>query len=152
MRLVLLSLAASLVAVTPAVANEARVEARGGVVWDSTDSEAVAGIALGYDWDLGETAFVGAEVSGDKLLTDGTKVAFGVSGRLGAKIAEAGKLYGVGGYATENCDLCEETWNLGAGYQHAFGPFYGKVEYRHVFVGNGFSDADMAVVGLGYRF
>lgn len=152
MRLVLLSLAASLVAATPALANEGRVEARGGVVWDSNDSEAIGGIAAGYDWDLGTMAFVGGEVSADKILNDGFKVSFGASARLGARLGEASKLYAVGGYATENCDLCEETWNLGAGYQRAFGPFYGKIEYRHVFVGNGFSDADQAVAGLGYRF
>lgn len=153
MRLVLISLAASLVAATPALANEARVEARGGVVWNSTDSEEIAGVAAGYDYDLGSTAFVGAEVSADKLLTDGTKVAFGFSGRLGAKVMENGKLYAAGGYNTESCDGCEGAWTLGAGYQHSFGKFYGKVEYRHFFNDNAlFTDTDAAVVGLGVKF
>jgi outer membrane immunogenic protein len=152
MRLVLISLAASLVAATPALANEARVEARGGVIWGGGDSEAIAGVAAGYDYDLGDTAFVGAEVTADKILTDGTKVTFGFNGRVGAKIAEAGKLYAVGGYNTESCDLCDGTWTAGAGYQHSFGKLYGKVEYRHFFVKNGFSDADAVVAGLGMKF
>lgn len=153
MRLVLISLAASLVAATPALANETRVEARVGEVWDSSDNEEIAGVALGYDYDLGSTAFVGGEVSADKLLTSGTKVTFGFSGRLGAKVMEDGKLYAAGGYNTENCDNCEGAWSLGAGYQHSFGKFYGKVEYRHFFPdAAGATDFDGAVVGLGVKF
>ncbi|MBA4353747.1 MAG: hypothetical protein C0409_03560 [Novosphingobium sp.] len=152
MRLVLISLAASLVAATPALANEARVEARGGVAWSAGESEAIAGVAAGYDYDLGETAFAGAEVTADKLLTDNTKVSFGFNGRLGAKIAEAGKLYAVGGYNTEFCDFCDGTWTAGAGYQHGFGKFYGKVEYRHFFVDNSADDVDAVAVGLGVKF
>ncbi|NLR71864.1 hypothetical protein HGI47_13385 [Novosphingobium sp. ERN07] len=153
MRLVLISLAASLVAATPALANEARVEARGGIVWNSTDSEEIAGVAAGYDFDLGETAFAGGEVSADKLLTDGTKVTFGFAARAGAKIGEAGKLYGIGGYNTENCDGCEGAWSLGAGYQHSFGKFYAKAEYRHFFPDNAlFTDTDAAIIGLGVKF
>ncbi|MEL0211371.1 MAG: hypothetical protein VW891_12465, partial [Novosphingobium sp.] len=68
MRLVLISLAASLVAATPALANETRVEARGGAVWNDSNTEALAGVAAGYDYDLGQAAFVGAEVSADKVL------------------------------------------------------------------------------------
>ena len=86
MRLVLLSLAAAgaTLAATPALANEARVEARGGVIWNGSDSEAIAGVAAGYDVDLGEKTFVGVEVSGDKILTDHTRVSFGASARAGA--------------------------------------------------------------------
>lgn len=153
MRLVLISLAASLVAATPALANEARVEARGGIIWDSTDSEETAGIAAGYDYDLGKTAFVGAEVTADKLLTSGTQVTFGFNGRVGAKLSEAGKLYAVGGYNTESCDGCEGAWTLGGGYQHSFGKLYGKVEYRHFFNDNAlFNDVDAAFIGLGVKF
>lgn len=152
MRLVLLSLAAALVSATPALANEARVEARGGVIWDQGDSEAIAGVAAGYDWDLASKTFVGVEASADKILTSNTIVSFGASVRAGVKLDEAAKLYAVGGYSTKPCHGCEESWNLGAGYQRAFGPVYGKLEYRHSFVGNGFSDPDAVVAGLGYRF
>ncbi|MBF9152734.1 hypothetical protein [Novosphingobium jiangmenense] len=153
MRLVLISLAASLVAATPALANEARVEARGGVAWSNGDSEAIAGVAAGYDYDLGSTAFVGAEISADKIL-DGAanRVGVGFSGRVGAKIAEVGKLYAVGGYTTKFCELCDGTWTAGAGYQHSFGKLYGKVEYRHFFVKDSTIDVDAVAVGLGVKF
>lgn len=151
-----LATAATLVA-TPAFAQdsagEARVEARGGIVWDGSDSEAIAGIAAGYDFDLGSSAFVGGEVTADKILTDDTQVTFGFNGRVGAKLGGGTKLYGIGGYQTKSCDLCEESWTAGAGAEVPFGEkLYGKVEYRHFFVGNGFSDYDAAVAGVGLRF
>lgn len=153
MRLVLLSLAASLVAASPALANEGRIEGRGGVIWGSGNSEAIAGIAAGYDWDMGSKAFVGLEVSGDKILESNTRVAFGAAARAGLKTSEAGKLYAIGGYATKPCKFCEESWNLGAGYEHKLsGNIYGKVEYRHNFVGNNIADTNVAGVGLGLRF
>ena len=153
MRKVLLSLAASMVLATPALANEARVEARGGVIWDQGDTKGIAGVAAGYDFDMGSRAFVGAEVSADKILTDGTKVSFGFGGRAGVKTSEAGKLYAVGSYQTEPCDGCEDSWTLGAGYQHSFGGnLYGKVEYRHFFVNHGVSDPDAVTAGLGVKF
>ena len=158
MRNVVFSIAAAALAATsfaaaPAMANEARVEARGGIVWNGSDSEAVAGAAAGYDFDLGEKSFAGVEVSGDKILTDHTRVSFGASARAGAKLGDPVKLYAVGGYATKPCKGCEGSFNLGAGYQHNFGQnFYGKVEYRHSFVGNGVKDNDAAVAGLGVRF
>lgn len=153
MRLVLLTLAASLVAATPALANEARVEARGGAIWNKGNTEAVAGVAAGYDFDLGSMAFAGAEVSADKILTSGTKVSFGFNGRLGAKVTEASKVYAIGGYNTENCDFCDGAWSLGAGYQQAFGKLYGKLEYRHFFADNAaLTDLDAVVVGVGVKF
>lgn len=152
MRYVALSLLASLAVASPALANEARVEARGGVVWDSNNSEATAGIAAGYDWDLGGSTFVGLETSADKILTDNTRVTFGVGGRLGVKTSPDGKLYAVSTYQTKNCRFCEESVTLGAGYQHVLGNnLYGKVEYRHHFVEN-VTDYDAALVGVGVKF
>ncbi len=153
MRKVLLPLLASLAVASPALANEARVEARGGVIWGQGDSEAVAGIAAGYDFDLGSNAFAGVEVSGDKVLESNTRVAFGFTGRAGAKISDAGKLYAAGGYTTKFARFGDESFHLGAGYQHAFGDkFYGKVEYRHYFFDHGVADPDAVVAGLGVRF
>lgn len=155
MRTVLISLAAvAAVAATPALANEARVEARGGVIWGGGDTEATAGAAVGYDFDLGTSAFAGAEVSGDKVLTSGTKVAFGLTGRVGAKVGGAGKLYANGGYTTEFADNAEGNWHVGAGYQQNLGDkLYGKVEYRHYLPkGANTADADSVGVGLGLRF
>ena len=152
MRIVLLSLAASLVAATPALANEVRVETRAGVYWTDGATKGTAGVAAGYDFDLGPAAFSGLEVSGDKILTSGTKVAWGFTGRLGAKLAGS-KLYGTGGYTTEPCSLCEGSWHLGAGYERGFmGNLYGKVEYRHYFGRNGFNDANAVVAGVRVKF
>ena len=157
MRKVLLSLAPVLamsgMLATPALANEGRVEARGGVIWDQGDEQAIAGVAAGYDYDLGTTAFAGPEVSADKILEGGTRVSFGVGGRAGIRTSEAGKLYAAGSYQTKPCAGCEHSWTLGAGYQQNFGSnIYGKVEYRHYFVGKGISDPDSVTAGLGVRF
>jgi outer membrane immunogenic protein len=152
MRKILVSLAASLAIASPALANEARVEARGGVVFGSGDEEAIAGIAAGYDYDLGSKAFVGAEVSADKVLEGGTRVTFGLGGRAGVKLAEAGKLYVAGSWQSKPCSFCDDFWSAGAGYQHNFGTnLYGKVEYRHFIVDNA-NDPDAVLVGLGARF
>lgn len=152
MRLVVLSAAAALVAATPAVANEIRVEARGGVAWNNSNTEATAGIAAGYDYDLGEKAFVGMEVSGDKLLVDGAKVEFGFTGRAGAKLG-AGKLYVDGGYATTFDGNLADAWVLGAGYEHSFGEkLYGKLAYRHSFYQDNVVDSDAVLAGVGVKF
>lgn len=153
MRKFILPLLASLAIASPAMANEGRIEARGGVIWSGGDSEDTWGMAAGYDFDLGETAFAGAEVSGDKIGTSGTKVSWGLTGRLGAKIGAAGKLYGNAGYSTETCTGCPDAWHAGAGYQHGLGKnLYLKAEYRHFFVNSGFDDADAVVAGVGVKF
>jgi len=153
MRLAILSAAAVLVAATPAFANETRLEARGGVYWTDGYTQGTAGVAAGYDMDLGPAAFVGAEVSADKILDSGTKVAFGFTGRGGAKLGPVGKLYVDGGYTTEPCDLCDGSWHAGAGYEHSFGPMlYGKVAYRHYFTDNGVPDSNAVIAGVGVKF
>ena len=153
MRVVLASLAAVAALASPALANEGRFEGRGGVVWSGGDSEAIAGVAAGYDWDLGDSGFVGLELSGDKVLEDNTRVSLGVGGRAGAKLGQVGKLYAAASYQTKPCKLCEDSVSLGAGYQHSFGGnLYGKVEYRRFFVGNGVKDYNAAMAGLGVKF
>ncbi len=153
MRKVIFALAAaSALAATPALANETRVEVRGGVIWSGGSSQDVWGGAVGYDFDLGSSAFAGAEVSGDVIGASGSKVAFGFTGRLGGKLSEKSKLYAAGGYTTEFCTACGGNWNAGVGFEQGFGKnFYGKVEYRHFFDGT-FSDADAVVAGVGLKF
>ena len=152
MRKVIIAVAASLIAATPALANEARVEARGGVYWQPGTTEATAGIAAGYDFDLGP-AFAGLEVSGDKVLNGAfDRVAFGFTGRLGTKLTPADKIFAAAGYTTKPCALCAGSENVGAGYEHSFGPLYGKVEYRHFFANQGFSDSNAVAVGVGMHF
>ncbi len=153
MRLVVLSLAAALVSATPALANEARIEGRGGVIWDNGTTEDIWGVAAGYDWDLSANTFAGVEVSGDKIGASNTKVAWGFTGRAGAKVGNGTKLYVDGGYTTEPCDLCEHSWHAGAGVEQPIsGNVYAKVAYRHNFVANGFSDTDSVVAGVGMKF
>lgn len=148
----LLAAAATLgAAASPALANEIRAEARGGVYWLPGASKGVAGVAGGYDFDLGPAAFSGIEISGDKILTSDTKVAWGFTGRLGAKLAGA-KAFAAGGYTTEPCDLCKGSWHAGVGAEVPVAPmFYGKVEYRHFFTENA-KDSDALMAGLGVRF
>jgi len=153
MRTVILSLAVALAAATPALANEARVEARAGVIWGGGDSEAVAGAAVGYDFDLGSSAFAGVEVSADKVLDSAAnRVAFGFTGRLGVKVGENDKVFAAGGYTTKFSQFGVDSEHLGAGWQHNFGPVYGKVEYRHFFTNQGVVDADAVVGGIGINF
>lgn len=153
MRKVLLPLLASLAVASPALANESRIEARGGVIWDQGHSEGTAGIAAGYDFDLGTSAFAGVEVSGDKILESNTRVAFGATARAGVKISDAGKAYVAGGYTSKFAKYGDDSLHLGAGYQHNFGQkLYGKVEYRHYFFDHGVTDPDAVAVGLGVRF
>ena len=153
MRKILLALAASAVVASPALANEARVEARGGVYWSNGYSQDAYGLAAGYDYDLGEKAFAGFEVSGDKIADTGTKVAFGLTGRLGTRLSEKTKLFVAGGYTTEPCTLCDGAWDAGAGLEQGFGSkLYGKVEYRHFFTKSGSPDSDAVMAGLGVKF
>lgn len=155
MRKVIFALAATTAALvaTPALANEGRAEVRGGVVWGNGQTNATAGAALGYDVDLGSNAFVGGEVSADKQLDNGFKVAFGFNGRLGAKVGNGTKLFAAGGYTTEGCTGCDGNWDAGAGVEQNFGgKFYGKVEYRHYFKNDVGVKGDAVVAGLGLRF
>lgn len=141
----------SAVVATPALAaegGEAHVEVRGGYVTGSGLDDATIGAAAGYDFDLGSSAFLGAEVAGDKVLKDGFDVQFSAGGRVGAKVGAAGKAYVTGGYTFSDID----DPYVGAGYQHKFGQnVYGKAEYRHQFI-DGFDDFDTFAVGVGYAF
>lgn len=153
MRTVLFAAAAVLASATPALANEYRAEARGGVIWSGGDNEAIAGVAAGYDFDLAPRTFIGAEVSADKILTSGTRVAFGFNARGGVSVPVVGKLYATGGYTTKACSGCDDQWNAGAGIQHTFLPMiYGKLEYRHFFERKFTNSANAVVVGLGVKY
>lgn len=145
----LAALAAATVA-TPALAQsgEGRAEVRGGIAWAQGDEEAFAGVAAGYDFDLGTTAFAGVEVGADKVLADGAHVLFSIGGRVGAKVGDAGRIYALAGYGNADGD---DGAFAGAGYQHALGKnLYGKIEYRRTLVEG--PDVNFAGVGLGVRF
>lgn len=141
----------SAVVATPALAadgGEARVEVRGGYVTGSGLDDATIGGAAGYDFDLGTSTFVGAEVAGDKVLKNGFDVQFSAGGRVGTKVGEKGKLFAAGGYTFSDID----DPYAGVGYEHKILPnAYLKGEYRHQFIG-GFRDFDSFVVGVGLNF
>jgi outer membrane immunogenic protein len=147
-KLLIAAAAVSAFIASPAMANEGRVEARGGIAFAAGAEEAFAGIGAGYDFDLGESAFAGVDLGADKVLADGADVFWSVGGRVGAKVGEKGKAYVLGGIGF--ADGFEEGY-LGAGYQHKLGEkVYGKVEYRRVLLDG--SDLNFAGVGVGVAF
>lgn len=141
----------SAVVATPALAadgGEVRAEVRGGYITGNGLDDATLGIAGGYDLNLGDKLFAGAEIAGDKVLKDDFDVQFSAGGRLGAKVGTNGKLYATGGYTFGQID----DPYAGAGYQHKLGQnLYAKGEYRHQFINN-FGDFDTFVVGVGFAF
>jgi len=155
MRLVHLSLIAATMAAfpalaAPALADGARVEVQGGADWASGQStRGVIGAAGGYDWSLPGGAFIGVEESVDKPLTSHTHVRWGSSGRIGMHVTPSDKLYATAGY---NYGVGPHASDAGAGWEHSFGPMYGKVEYKHYFTEGGFPDSNGAVVGVGVHF
>ena len=151
MRLLAFSLVGALAAATPALADEARVELRGGVGWpDGQAAKGEVGAAAGYDWSLGSGAFFGAEESVDKVLASGQKVRWGTSGRLGAHVTPNDKLYATAGYAYGKGPNAP---TVGAGWEHGLGgKAYGKVEYKHFFNEDGAPHSNAALVGVGMHF
>jgi len=145
-KLVILASAITALIATPAMAaGEGRIEGRGAIGWAGGSEDFFAGVAAGYDFDLGETAFAGPEVSYDTNF-DGADLV-NVGGRLGAKVGEKGKLYVAAAYELADA----EEFNAGVGYQHSFtDKVYGKVEYRRYFL-NG-TDLNAAGVGIGVKF
>ena len=144
----LIAAAAALVAATPAAANEGRAEVRGGIAWGGGVEEAVAGAAVGYDFDLGESAFIGVEGSADHVLASGYEFVFGASARLGARVGTAGKIFAAGGYSFGEG---EDQVHVGGGYEHKVGSnVYVKAEYRHFF--SDFVDANVVAAGVGVTF
>lgn len=153
MKKFVLAAVAAVAFASPAMANEARVEVRGGLIAIEDTSETIYGAAAGYDIDMGPVAFVGVEVSADKIDLTGTKTAFGFTGRIGGRSDSGLRAYATGGYTTEACDGCEGQWHAGVGVQQSFaGMFYGKVEYRRYFETDNAFAGNAGVVGLGVRF
>ena len=139
----------------PAQAEELRVEARGGVVFSGGSEEATIGGAIGFDGEAAGPVFIGAELSLDQILQDGTDLVVGASARVGVAATEAVKVYATGGWASSPCDVfCSDAWTAGAGAQLALGGnLYAKAEYRHFFPTKGaFNEPDAVVVGLGVQF
>ena len=127
----------------------ARAELRGGVAWSEGHTDPVLGIATGYDFDLGDHTFLGAEVSGEKIPTEDTYVELALTARLGTAVSEEGSLFVNGGYTfTHHGDGP----HLGLGYEYhlGHGGTYVAAEYRHVFVDH--HQANAITIGIGTFF
>lgn len=143
-----LAVATAALVAAPAQANEGRFEARGGIAWAGGSEEAIAGVAAGYDFDLGSAAFIGVEGSADKILASGADVVFGATGRIGAKVSENGKLFLAGGYSFGEG---EDVPHLGIGYSQKVGAsVYVTGEYRRFF--SDIQDVNAATLGVGFNF
>lgn len=137
----------------PALADEAYIEGTGGVSWTSEETDAIAGLALGYDVDLDETFFVGVEGTAEKLLTGGTRVAWGIGGRVGAEVLPRSKIFTGVNWQSKDCRECGNAVGLGVGWeQNLSEKIYAKLEFKHLFVENGEPDANVGIVGLGMMF
>ena len=133
--------------------GEARVEVRGGGVFFEGTDEATVGVAAGYDFNLSDTLFVGAEVSADKILLDGTDVAFGFTGRAGINAGDNAKVFVTGGYTTAIFDFVDGNWHAGAGASfNVSEKVYIKGEYRHYFESDFALGSDAVVAGVGFKF
>jgi outer membrane immunogenic protein len=131
---------------TPAYASG---EARAGIASAGGTSETFAGIGGGYDFDLGDKAFVGVDLGADKVLAPGTEMFVSVGGRVGAKVGGNGRIYASGGMGF--CCGGSDPY-IGAGYQYRLNPkVYGKIEYRKALSGFG-PNIDFVGIGLGVAF
>ncbi len=147
MRKLIVTAAALAAFTSPVMAaeGEGRVEARAGIVWAGGAEDFVGGAAAGYDFDLGDSAFVGPEVSVDSDFEGTTLVNLG--GRLGFKAGDATKLYAIAAYDVGD----GEEFNAGVGAQLDLSEkLYGKAEYRRYFYSG--TDANVAGVALGLKF
>jgi len=120
------------------------------------------GGAFGYDRQLGN-AVIGAEteITGSTTKDDAAGVSAGrdlyVGGRLGYVVGGSTLVYGKGGLTNARVDFggigtTFDGWRLGAGVEHSFGKFYGKVEYRYSRYEEADLNRDQVVAGLGVRF
>jgi hypothetical protein len=159
MRLVLIPLLASLAVAAPAMAEStpdsskttgARFDVHGGLGWaDGQTAQGTLGATLGYDVATPGHTFVGIEQSVDKVLTSSDKARWSTTARAGLQVTPANKLYGLAGYSY---GVGPNGTHIGGGVEHAFGPYFTKVEYRHTFNEDAARDSNAALVGVGLRF
>lgn len=127
-------------------AGEGRMEIRTGVAWTECCSDESIGIAVGYDYDLSESMFIGAEAVADTNF-DFVSPVVGVNARVGLKTSDNGKLFAVAGYAYDT-DWEIDDAVLGLGYQHNIGKVLVSAQYKRYLD----LDINRGVVGIGIRF
>jgi len=152
MRLVLMSLAASLAVAAPAMAqdNGVRLDVHGGLGWhDGQSVQGTIGATIGYDIQAGKNAFVGVEQSIDKQLTQADKIRWTTAGRIGTYLTPKNKIYALAGYSYGEGPNGAV---VGGGLEHTYHQYFTKVEYRHIFDTNNANESNLGVIGLGLRF
>lgn len=155
MRNAILSAAAlpSLLLATPALAGETYAEVTGGISWNKEESAAVLGVAGGYDFELNEKNFAGIEAIAEKELADDTRVSWGIGGRFGGRLISGAKVYAGANWQSKDCGECSDAIGLTAGWEQDLSEkLYAKIEYKHLLIGDGERDKDLAIVGLGVKF
>ena len=144
----LLALPAAPVAAKDSIGGP-RAEARAGIAWSDGHTDPVVGLAAGYDFDLGDHTFLGAEVSGEKILAEDTYVEAALTARLGTAVSKKGSVFVNGGFTfTHHGDGP----HVGLGYEHhlGHGGTYIAAEYRHVFVDH--HETNAITIGIGTFF
>lgn len=137
---------------TSALADEAYVEAVGGMSFAHEEDAAIAGLAAGYDFDLNETIFVGGEVTLEKELIEERHVAFGFGGRLGVEAIEGGKAFAGLNWQSKDCPECQQAWGFTTGWEQELGNgLYAKLEYKHLILDEE-PNKDIVIGGLGVMF
>jgi hypothetical protein len=137
---------AGVLVASPAMANEGRLEARGGIAWAYGASTETIGVAAGYDVDLGATTFIGIEGVADTDF-DISDPVLGANARLGFKTGQ-GRLFVTGGYAYDTGFDFDDAV-VGAGYQHNLGSkALLSVQYQRYLD----THLNRATVGVGVRF
>ncbi|QFT75941.1 outer membrane protein [Erythrobacter sp. THAF29] len=151
-KVTLLAAAAAATFATPAFAQDAGDADNGGVFvgvtggydvinlevgnTDADDNGVVYGLTAGYDVDTGKAILgVEAEVS-DTSISDnvgdaGVDIYGGV--RLGYEMDDNDIIYLKAGYTNVDIDLPDnlEGVRVGGGFEHNFGGFFGRFEYRY---------------------
>jgi outer membrane immunogenic protein len=171
MRLFAVSALALATLATPAFAQEASSTFTGPHVeiisgWDHAGGFGVgsSGVAyggvVGYDTRIGG-AVIGAEgeVTGSTVEESGVSagVDFSVGARLGYAVTNSTLVYAKGGYTNARINVGAlgadyDGYRVGAGVEHSFGRFLGKVEYRYSRYDSAHINRDQVMAGLGIRF
>jgi outer membrane immunogenic protein len=143
-------------------AEGARIELHGGVdnfrALGSDRTDAVIGVGVGYDFSIGEKAFIGLEANIDESTSKFFKRDLNPNVRIGVKLNDATRLYALAGYTNQRIRVAgvgsanADGVRGGVGLERNFGErAYGKIEYRYSNYEAGLS-RNQGLVGFGIRF
>ena len=145
--------AATMICSAPAAANGLRAELRGGVAWvDGTatvpgDTSETVGVALGYDMDLSEGLFIGAEAVADTDF-DLSDPVLGLNARFGTQLTGGTKVFVTGGWAHETTFDTDDAL-VGGGLEVPFSDrAFVSLQYQHYLD----TEANRVTVGAGLKF